>query len=108
MENTTPAVVSQEDKIYAALSYVSILVFVPLLLRRQSAFAQFHAKQGLVLFIVEIVLWVIGMLPILGWIVAFLGNIVVLILAILGIVAALVGRNWEMPFLSEYAKKINL
>lgn len=107
MENA-PASISQEDKVYAALSYVWILVFVPLLLKRNNGYVQFHAKQGVVLLIVEVILWVIGMVPILGWLVSFLGHIVVAILAVLGIVAALVGRYWEMPFLGEYAKKVNI
>ena len=108
MENTTPSAVSQEDKVYAALSYIWILVFVPLLMKRNNGYVQFHAKQGIVLLIVELILWVIGMVPVLGWLIAFVGHIVVAVLAVLGIVAALVGRYWEMPFLGEYAKKVNI
>ncbi len=107
MENT-PSSISQEDKVYAALSYVWILVFIPLFLKRQSGFVQFHVRQGLALLIAEVILWIIGLVPILGWLIAFIGHIVVAILAVLGIVAALVGRYWEMPFLSEYAKKLNI
>jgi uncharacterized membrane protein len=100
--------VRQEEKVYAALSYVWILVFVPLLVKRQSGFVQFHVRQGLVLLIAELILWVVGMVPVLGWLIAFVGHIVVTVLAVLGIVAALVGRYWEMPFFSEYAKKLNI
>jgi len=107
MENA-PSAVSQEDKIWAALSYIWILALVALLFKRQSGYVQFHAKQGIVLLIAEVILWIIGMVPVLGWLVSFLGHIVILVLAVLGIVAALVGRYWEMPFLGEYAKKINL
>ena len=104
----TPTNLTQEDKVYAALSYIFILVFIPLLLKPQNGYVQFHAKQGLVLFLVEVALWVVGVVPVLGWLIGFVGHIVVVILAILGIVAALVGRYWEMPFLGEYAKKVNL
>ncbi len=107
MENA-PTSISQEDKIWAALSYLWILALVALLLKRQSGYVQFHAKQGVVLLIVEVILWLVGMVPVLGWLVTFVGHIVVAVLAVLGIVAALVGRYWEMPFLGEYAKKINL
>src|SRR3989339_630004 len=40
----------EENKTVAALSYAWILCLVPLLGKRNSKFAQFHAKQGLVLF----------------------------------------------------------
>lgn len=94
----------EANKGIAALSYLWILVFVPLFLKRESAFAQFHAKQGLVLFV--------------GWLVSFLFMwfpgvnmilfLAVLILSILGIMHALNGEMWEMPYLGKYAKKINL
>jgi uncharacterized membrane protein len=102
------SLITQDDKVFAALSYLWILVLVPLLIKRDREFVQYHARQGLVLFIVELVLSVVSMIPILGWIVGFLGWIAVIILSVLGIVAALAGRYWEMPILSSYAKKINL
>lgn len=93
-----------EDSLLAALSYVWILCLVPLFLRRDSSFVQHHAKQGLLLFAVEIVGWPIFGIPVIGW---FLG-LVVLVLAITGFVKALSGEEWNMPFLGKYAKKINL
>ena len=53
----------QANKTVAALSYLWILFLVPLLLKRDSKFAQFHAKQGLVLFIIEFLVWI----PFIGW-----------------------------------------
>ncbi|EKD47008.1 MAG: hypothetical protein ACD_66C00259G0004, partial [uncultured bacterium] len=54
MTDTTPAIDKkdiEDNKVLAALSYIFILCFVPLLLARDSKFAQYHAKQGLVLFV---------------------------------------------------------
>ena len=45
---------AENDKYVAAISYLWILCFVPLFLKKKSKFAQHHAKQGLVLFIAEI------------------------------------------------------
>lgn len=92
---------AEKNKITAAISYVGILCFVPLFLARKSKFAQFHAKQGLMLFAFEIV----------GMIIAFLMPFIMIIsvvVAILGIKASLDGKYWEMPILGKYAKKINL
>ena len=93
-----------ENKLVAALSYIWILCLVPLFLKRKSKFAQFHAKQGLLLFIVEIVGSIIFPIPIIGW-ALFIG---VILLAILGVRSALDGQYWQMPFLGKYAKKLNL
>ncbi len=94
----------KDNALIAAIGYVWILCLVPLFLKRNSKFATFHAKQGLILFILEIVGWLIFWIPLLGWLV-FLA---VLILAIMGIMNALQGVWWEMPVLGKYAKKINL
>jgi len=95
---------AEENKIIAALSYVWILVLVPLFLKRNSAFAQFHAKQGLLLFIIEIVGWLIFWIPVLGQIVL----VAVIVFAVLGIKSALEGKYWTMPVLGKYASKLNI
>ena len=94
----------EDNKVIAAIGYVWILCLVPLFLKRHSKFAQFHAKQGLVLFIVEIFGWLILWIPLVGWLLGAL----ILIFAILGIMNSLQGNYWEMPILGKYAKKINL
>ncbi len=98
----------EENKIIAALSYVGILCLIPLLAKKESKFAQFHGKQGLVLFIAWIIVWVIGIIPFLGWLIFFFGSIALLVLSILGIIQALSGKYWKIPFLSQYAERIKL
>ena len=92
------------NKVIAALSYVWILCLIPLFLKRKSKFAQFHAKQGLVLFILELILSLIFWIPIIGWALF----IIVIILSLLGIKNALDGKYWEMPVIGKYSKKFNL
>lgn len=98
----------QEDRLFAAIGYLGILCLVPLLLKKDSAFAQHHGKQGLVILIVWFALWVGMIIPILGQIVWTLGSIALLILIILGMVNALQGKMWDAPFLAKYAKQIKL
>lgn len=98
----------QEDRLFAAIGYLGILCLVPLLLKKDSAFAQHHGKQGLVILIVWLALWVGMIIPILGQIVWTLGSIVLLVLIILGMVNALQGKMWDMPILAKYAKQIKL
>jgi len=89
-----------ENKLVAAIGYIWILCLVPLLLKKNSKFCQFHAKQGLVLFIIEL----LGMIPFVGWVLF----IAAVIYSVYGIVQALDGKYWEAPIIGEYAKKINL
>jgi fumarate reductase subunit D len=99
---------TQDDRLIAAIGYLGILCLVPLLLKKDSKFAQHHGKQGLVILIVWLALWVGNIIPILGQIVWTLGTIALLILIILGMVNALQGKMWEMPILGTYAKMIKL
>ncbi len=91
----------EDNKIIAALGYVWILCLVPLFLKRNSKFAQFHAKQGVLLLIVETVAFII---PVIGW----FFYIIALIYALIGIKSALEGKYWEMPILGKYAFKLNV
>lgn len=98
----------EANKIVAALSYLWILFLVPLLIKRGSKFAQFHAKQGLVLFILEVIVSFVNIVPILGQLVWFFASIIFLVASIIGIIKTLNGEKWEMPYIYEWSKKINL
>ena len=99
---------AQQNRLAAAIGYLGILCLVPLLLKRNSPFAQHHGKQGLVLLIAWCLLWVGNIIPGGGTIVWALGSVVLVILLILGMINALNGKTWEMPVLGEYAKQIKI
>ena len=97
---------AEENKLFGVLGYLGILFLIPLLAKKESPFAQFHAKQGMVLFIVGFVGFVgsfIIWIPLVGWAVA----IFLLVLMIMGIVNALGGKTKELPLIGGFAKKIN-
>ena len=102
----------QDNRMIAAIGYVFILCLIPLTLKKESKFAQFHGKQGLVLTIASVLLWflnfILGMIPVLGWLILFVSWISLIVLAIMGIMNALSGKYWEMPFLGKYAREIKL
>ncbi len=94
----------QENKTIAALSYIWVLCLVPLLGKRDSEFAQFHAKQGLVLFIIEVIAGLFVWFPVFGPLLM----LVLLVISVIGIVKTLNGEWWEAPFIYEWSKKIKL
>ncbi len=99
----------EDNHVLAAIGYIWLLFLVPLLLKKDDQFCQFHAKQGLVLFILSLIVIILGGIPVLGWLLIMpIGWIVVAILALLGFINALRGREWEMPVLGKYAQKIKI
>ena len=97
---------TQQEKFLAAIGYLGILCIIPLVLEKKSAFAQHHGKQGLVLLLVWLALWVGNIVPLLGAIIWFLGSLGLIMLIILGMVNAFQGHLWEMPVLGMYAKRM--
>ena len=111
MENPTPPPIfnkKTENRILAAVSYLGILCLVPLLLKKNDKFVEFHAKQGLVLFIAEVIVWFINIIPFLGQMIWLMASLVFFAVSIIGLVKAWQGEKWEIPFLADYARKIKL
>ena len=98
----------EQNKGIAAIGYIWILCFIPLLLKRDSKFAQFHGKQGLVLFVVEVVAGIVMIIPVIGWFVGWIVGIITIILSVMGILQALQGNQKELPIIGQYAKKFNI
>ena len=90
------------NKVFAILSYIGILWLIPLLAAPNSKFARFHTNQGLVLWIASLIIGVVAIIPILGWIVSFVGGIITFILMILGIINAGSGKAKQLPIIGKY------
>ncbi len=117
-----PANDVEDSKIIAAVGYIGILCLVPLLFAKDSAFAKFHGKQGLVIFLCEVALGVIGsmfgggMMMGYNWGVGsffFVNSIIMvvnlglLVLSVVGIIKAFSGERFELPVIGGWAKKFN-
>jgi len=94
----------EENKVVAAISYLGPLFFIPLFLKRESPFCQFHAKQGLAFFVVWMIGWIIFWIPVFGW----LACIAVSLFDVYAFIKALQGEKWEAPVIGDLAKKINI
>ena len=90
----------RENKLWALLSYFGVLCLIPLLAKKDSKFAQFHAKQGLLLFIGSFFVWI----PLFGWLL----GIVIFVLWIMGIISVFSGNTKPLPIIGELAEKINI
>ena len=70
-------------------------------------FAQFHGKQALVLFILEIAASILKVVPALGDLVFTVAFVVFGILSLIGITKVLMGEKWEMPVVFEISNRIS-
>jgi uncharacterized membrane protein len=97
------------------LSYLGILALIPLLTKKDDPEVQWHAKNGLALFIVEIILWIalriigghlpagigcgLGMISCVLWL-AFL------VIWVLCIIKAVQGQRFRIPIITDLAEKM--
>lgn len=103
----------ENNKILALFSYIGPLVLVPLLAARDSAYARYHANQGLILLIAGLVVsvaeaiigWVLGGIPVIGtiWsIITWVISVLMLALAVIGVVNAIQGKAKELPLIGKF------
>jgi len=91
----------QQNKVMAIIAY--ILFFVPLLAAKESPYAQYHARQGFNLFLLALATNVVlGIIPIIGWLLLPFANLGILALVIIGILAAANGQVKPLPLIGKY------
>ena len=94
---TPPNAVSQEEKLWATLSYLGVLSIVVLLVKKEK-FIHDHAKQGFLVFVGECFMFI----PVINFLFGWLIGLVALILAVVGIIKAVSGETWKVPFIGEW------
>ncbi len=87
----------EKNKDVAAMSYLWIISIIVLYARRDSPFVQYHAKQGLWLFVLSIPLWLI---PGIGRYLEFF----ILAGMIIGFLNAAQGKMHDVPVVGQLAK----
>lgn len=97
-----------KTSIIASLSYVGPLVVVPYLTEKENPFVMFHIKQGIVLLVLNLGLWVLEGFMHFLWPLLQLVNFALLVLAIVGIVHALQKKEKELPLVGSFASYIKL
>ena len=88
------------------LAYLGLLVIVPYITMKDDPFVKFHIKQGLVLVVIEVALWILVRILYFGFlgIIFHLANIALLILSILGIINVLNKKQKMLPFVGDFTK----
>ncbi|MBC8366731.1 hypothetical protein H8E52_04905 [bacterium] len=102
----------------AAISYLPILCFFPYFLHGSRPYIAYHARQGVLLFLLELAglltYWTVkltlGRIPFLGMVVMFLLSLSILLpvvaLIILGFAKALTGEKGPLPWIGHWVDKV--
>lgn len=93
-----------EGKIFAILSYLSIFCIIPLVFKKDNEFVLKHGKQGLVIFVAEVAIFIAHI--IMGAWILRLGMFILGVFSFIGIIAVLKGEYIKLPIVSEVADKI--
>lgn len=110
-----------KNKFMAVLSYLGILVFIPIISAPKSKYARFHANQGLSLLILDVIYWVIYTISdnikitqrsswgftykTTPWYISTLVGVIsifILVLFIMGIVNAATGKVKKLPLIGNF------
>ncbi len=95
-----------DDNLIAAISYLWILSIIILLVKKDSDYVKFHARQGVVLFAASVILSVATLIPFVIFI-SWIGNLVILVAVIVGFIQALGGKRYKLPVVGDLAEKVN-
>ncbi len=98
---------SDEGRMAAIMAYIPFLCFVPLLTMKENKEARFHARQGVMLFLIELVavLFLVDAISDL----VFKGILfLAAALSVAGIAFAVKGKNYKLPIIGDLAEKAKL
>lgn len=97
---------SVSSKILAVMSYLGVLCLVPLVVNRDDAYVRFHARQGIVLWMWEVLAIYTVMVPGIGKLFLQFSSAACLVLSLVGVVSVILGRAWKFPLIGNWAEKL--
>ena len=105
---------NDDDKLFAFLgAFLTIIGFIVVYLtKKDSKYAMYYAKQGLVVgiawFAVAIVSAFLAWIPVIGWLISSLAWLLVVILWFISWINALSDKMKPTPIIGQWADKFNL
>lgn len=94
----------KHNTLMALLAYLGPLVFVSYIVAKDDSFVKFHIGQGLVLLVLEFLLYVLGMILFVLAPIVMLAQLAILVLIVIGIYNVTQGNEKKLPLVGEYSK----
>ena len=98
---------AEDIKMASIMAYIPFLCFVPLLNASSSKDVRFHARQGVILFIIELV----AALFLIDQVSDFFFKVILIFavaLSVAGLVFAAQGKNYKLPIIGDFIDKTKL
>ncbi len=100
----------EDNKAYSILSYLGFLVLIPIFGANNSPYVKFHANQGLVLLVAELiaavistVLWFVPMVGlVLSLVIGLPLYLATVVLMVIGIINAYQGKAKKLPMIGGF------
>lgn len=93
-------------KILAGMSYLGILSLVAVLLSRDNEYVTFHGRQGVVLWIWEVLAIYSLAIPGIGRFFFGMSSFLCIVFSIVGLFSVIMGRAWKFPLVGNWAAKL--
>lgn len=90
-----------DKKVTGIVAYLTAIGLIIAFVAGDREGAKFHLNQALVLVLANIILGMLGAIPLIGWLFSVVGGIFVLICWIIGLVAAIRDEEKEVPLLGS-------
>ncbi len=100
----------QTDTLMGVLCYLGPLVIIPYMTSLDKPFVKYHVKQGVVLFGLEVVIYILGTMFLFSGLypIIMLLNLGTLILTIIGIVNVVGKKETALPLIGQFADKVKI
>ena len=90
----------------AALSYLGILCFVPLMMNKDDEYVYFHSRQGLILWMWSVLAMFALHIPGIGkWLFSF-SAMAIVVFSVMGLASVAFRRSWRLPIIGAVADAI--
>ena len=99
---------SDQGKTVAIVSYLTWIGWIIAIIihgNNKSVFGAYHLRQSLGILLTGVALGFVSWIPFLGWVVGFLGFIMLLVFWIMGLISAVNGEAKPVPILGEFYQK---
>ncbi len=90
-----------DTKTTGIVAYLTLIGFIVALVAGDKEGAKFHLNQALIIYIGAIVLGVVACIPLIGWLIAMVGEIFILVCWIMGLIAAINQEEKQIPLLGS-------
>ncbi len=102
--NTEKVMDADDGKTIAVISYLTIIGLIIAYVMnndKKTELGAYHIRQSIGLAATGIALGVIGLIPILGWIVSVLGTLLLIYMWIMGLIHAMNEKKKPLPFFGK-------